>query len=85
MNDVPCGSCTQCCQWGGEDLKPDPSLQAKDNGDCQHLDRILGCTIWEQRPAACRDFDCRNILRAVGNLTLTKIIIAAAKINEKNC
>jgi Fe-S-cluster containining protein len=31
------------------------------DGYCTHIDRTrLGCTIYAQRPAACRGFDCRH-------------------------
>jgi Fe-S-cluster containining protein len=31
------------------------------DGQCSHLDRKThGCTIYQQRPAACRGFDCRG-------------------------
>jgi Fe-S-cluster containining protein len=33
------------------------------NGDCIYLDRATGCTIWERRPASCREFDCRRYFK----------------------
>jgi hypothetical protein len=31
------------------------------DGYCTHIDRAtLGCTIYDQRPATCRGFDCRD-------------------------
>jgi hypothetical protein len=38
-------------------------LKQKDNGDCWYLERGKGCTIWSFRPALCREFDCRTLLR----------------------
>jgi hypothetical protein len=36
-------------------------LRREADGFCTHLDREDGgCTIYEQRPAACREFDCRQ-------------------------
>jgi len=32
-----------------------------DDGYCPHLDRkTLQCTIWEDRPERCRNYDCRS-------------------------
>lgn len=40
----------------------DPYLIRHDrDGYCTHLDRAsLGCTVYHQRPATCRQFDCRS-------------------------
>lgn len=35
-------------------------LRHQENGDCIYLDRESGCTIYERRPAICREFDCRR-------------------------
>lgn len=40
-------------------------LKHKPNGECVYLDD-KGCTIWEQRPAVCRTFDCRALVRKLG-------------------
>jgi hypothetical protein len=48
-----CGSCTMCC-WMlriEELAKPEHSL-------CRHCEAGEGCTIYEVRPAACREFYC---------------------------
>jgi hypothetical protein len=41
-----------------------PYFVARDeDGYCPHLDRkTLLCTIWEDRPERCRNYDCRNEL-----------------------
>jgi Fe-S-cluster containining protein len=43
--------------------KPDfaPTLATKANGDCWYVGES-GCTIYEQRPYVCRQFDCRKWL-----------------------
>lgn len=33
---------------------------ARDDGYCHHNGSDFGCTIYEQRPAPCRRFDCRH-------------------------
>ena len=39
-------------------------LQRRSNGACVHLGG-RGCTVYEQRPAVCRTFDCR-VFAAMG-------------------
>lgn len=72
---VPCNGCTACCQNELLMLHPEfgdnpreyltqkagakDALQQKENGDCIYLGK-QGCTIWERRPAMCREFDCRR-------------------------
>jgi hypothetical protein len=48
-----CGSCTLCCKTVAviELAKPAGSW-------CSHCRRSKGCTIYETRPAGCRDFHC---------------------------
>jgi len=48
-----------------EDYNGQRVLAHKDNGDCVYLDRETGCTIHDDAPAICREFDCRTLLRAV--------------------
>lgn len=39
-------------------------IRHEPDGYCSHVDRrTLGCTIYGQRPAACRGFDCRGDAR----------------------
>jgi Fe-S-cluster containining protein len=71
---VPCGTCNACCTCGYEVevfADDDPSLEAvpssKDgarvlvrnaDGSCRYL--IDGkCSVYDRRPRACREFDCR--------------------------
>jgi Fe-S-cluster containining protein len=74
MADTPlvCGLCRECCV-GPRALEIDePSwlyrtyqkngatlLATGANGDCIYLEKN-GCSIYECRPQACRDFDCRD-------------------------
>ena len=85
--DVPCGSCTKCCEWltpflTSEEvasglypisiMNPDPGMLLENpnigptvamfknkNGGCgMFVDN--NCTIYDNRPIACRQFDCRK-------------------------
>ena len=38
-------------------------LAMKDNCDCVYLDEN-GCSIWEDRPVECRQYDCRQHMRS---------------------
>lgn len=43
------------------DLTVPYRLLADDDGTCVYFDReSLGCSIWQERPKACRNFDCRS-------------------------
>lgn len=90
---INCGKCTQCCQWGGDlhirapltkkeikskKYKHKFSLLAADpiTGNCVYL--IDGkCSIYEDRPSGCKEFDCRDILNDFESRPFGKIIIAA--------
>jgi hypothetical protein len=79
--EVPCNGCTLCCQREILPLHPEHGdkvsdyqvqrmagrwvLAHKPNGDCIYLDRDKGCTIHNRRPAICREFDCRAMVRAI--------------------
>ena len=74
MNGSPliCGLCRECCK-GPRALEINERagkyrtyqargvvlLAQKPNGDCVYL-RDTGCSIYDSRPKACRDFDCRD-------------------------
>lgn len=78
LMEVPCGNCSACCQGDALRMHPemgdDPStyktetiegylcLAHAENGDCIYLERFTGCTIYERRPAVCRELDCRVFL-----------------------
>ena len=36
-------------------------IKVKPSGECVFLERDVGCTIHEKRPAHCRVFDCRGL------------------------
>lgn len=71
---VPCGTCQSCCFHKrvevreGDDLahldtEPDPEtgglkLRKRADGGCIHLGP-KGCSVYEHRPAVCRQYDCR--------------------------
>lgn len=70
--NVPCESCTACCrsiaiqltdseapQYAHERTEADGLVLKKQaNGDCHYLIDNK-CSIYEQRPQACRVYDCR--------------------------
>lgn len=78
--DVPCNGCTLCCNGEAIILNPEQGdrisayhvqrwhglwrLQLRPNGDCVYLGPS-GCTIWKRRPAMCRVFDCRGLVRQI--------------------
>lgn len=41
-------------------------LKRAANGDCVYLDRATGCTIYDRRPAICREFDCAAAYKRLG-------------------
>jgi hypothetical protein len=70
---VPCNGCRECCYHAGVDVYPgrEPTahldivqrdgkwyLRKGEDGACVHLGPH-GCTIYNQRPLACRAYDCR--------------------------
>ena len=75
MSEVSCNGCTACCrnQWVllfpeyGDRVENYDTIEVNghhflnqlDNGDCVYLGEN-GCTIYDVRPAICRDFDCRK-------------------------
>ncbi|SIR02078.1 hypothetical protein SAMN05880590_110160 [Rhizobium sp. RU35A] len=48
-----CGTCTLCC-----DLPEIAALDKPANRLCRHGIAAKGCSIYERRPALCRDFLC---------------------------
>ncbi len=43
------------------DLEQPYLLRKDDDGQCTHIDRATGgCTVYEHRPATCRQYDCRE-------------------------
>ena len=48
-----CGKCNACCRYYDVAELKKPAGQL-----CQHWKKSSGCTIYETRPAACRDFYC---------------------------
>ena len=48
-----CGPCTMCCKVLAVDELAKPAGQA-----CVHVARSGGCTIYAERPQACRTFEC---------------------------
>lgn len=87
IEDVPCGTCTKCCELLAPHLTPDeissgkyplslvnPSTDQlaenpeigpivtifKRNGGGCNMFVDSKCSIYEYRPVACRQFDCRK-------------------------
>lgn len=56
-----CGSCTACCiVLGVKELNKDNYVR------CQHLCHS-GCSIYENRPKSCRDFECLWLMGLFGD------------------
>lgn len=53
MTDATCGSCTMCCKLMGV-----PELDKPPGEWCKHCDPKVGCTIYDDRPESCKDFEC---------------------------
>lgn len=78
IEDVPCGTCTVCCQLLSPHLTPEEIslgkypislvnspdgpvvvlFRKKEGGCAMFIDNK--CSIYEDRPLACRQFDCRK-------------------------
>lgn len=54
MSENRCGDCNGCCS-----LFPVEEINKPRNTLCQYWDN--GCTIYDKRPQACRDYDCGYI------------------------
>lgn len=75
---VPCNGCDECCrgelifihpelgdkasQYKTKVVNGRYALQHQDNDDCVYLIRGKGCSIYERRPAVCRELDCARWL-----------------------
>lgn len=58
-----CGTCTFCCTVLGV-----PELAKAPGERCVHL-TSKGCGIYDERPEACRTFDCSWLKGSVGDMT----------------
>jgi hypothetical protein len=71
----PCGGCTSCCRVGydieltpdeaerlphGEDQDGKPILEKQPDGKTCKMFRDGACSIYPERPLACRVYDCRT-------------------------
>jgi hypothetical protein len=52
-----CGSCTLCCK-----VLSIPELKKRSWEECRHVAPGLGCKIYSERPACCRNFMCGWLL-----------------------
>lgn len=78
ISDVPCGTCTVCCELLSPHLTPEEiesdkypisltqgpngfivALFRNENGSCSMF-KDGKCSIYEDRPKACRQYDCRK-------------------------
>ena len=72
---MKCDLCIACCEAGarvmpefGDDPKDYKTTEVNgatylaldSNGMCIYADPKVGCTIYDNRPAQCRAFDCRE-------------------------
>ncbi len=53
MADRNCGECTLCCKLMGV-----PELKKPSAKWCVSCDQGKGCTVYEERPQSCRNFQC---------------------------
>ena len=102
---IECGTCTACCRpQTSIALTPEERCNYRTNkagtglliikGLCSYVS-AAGCTIYDKRPKACRDYDCRDVsawgvvddkLQALGQPTadeLFKITGATDMIHEQ--
>lgn len=48
-----CGGCTACCTAVAvEELSKPPGVA------CEHIDRAVGCSVYDRRPKGCREWSC---------------------------
>lgn len=92
---VTCGKCNECCKGWNYEITVRPKLTKKEiksklykhrygkldigpDGNCFHMvdDK---CTIYEDRPQICKDFDCRDLLSEFENRVFGRTIISALK------
>lgn len=59
-------------------------LAHKPNRDCIYLDRDKGCTIHADRPVVCREMDCGEVLKAVGEKRLKEMGMHAFVLAAKS-
>lgn len=52
-----CGSCTLCCKILGV-IELDKPI----NKWCEHCIKSVGCSIYDERPNSCKDFECGWLL-----------------------
>jgi uncharacterized cysteine cluster protein YcgN (CxxCxxCC family) len=80
--DLPpldCDGCTACCRgeliyllpheipiYETEMIYGKEAIAHKPNDDCLYLSPV-GCTIHEQKPIKCSDFDCRKLVMRFGD------------------
>lgn len=78
VSNVPCNGCTECCRGPDRQLRVrsgstayktvwingERHLAYGPNNDCLYVGPH-GCTIYEDRPAECRPYDCREVMHDV--------------------
>jgi hypothetical protein len=57
MNSNPCGSCTFCCKNIPSHRQNPEDFELDHNYDCNKLCEN-GCSVYENRPQSCRDYEC---------------------------
>lgn len=86
---VPCNGCVLCCERDtiyihpelGDDsalyetkiMKGKVVLKHKSNGDCIYLTKS-GCSIYERRPAICKEYSCALFVQKTPNKVLRKLV-----------
>lgn len=58
------------------------ALQNKPNGDCIYLGET-GCTIYDRAPAVCRKFDCRKLIKNLGDRAAQRRAVRSGFISKE--
>lgn len=80
MAERQCGSCTMCCKLLAVKELEKPACQW-----CSHVIQGKGCSIYETRPTACREFECAWLQGALPEdwrPDKVKFVVAAASAGD---
>jgi hypothetical protein len=65
MGENKCGECTVCCT-----LSVVKELNKEAGETCKHCISKVGCSIYEERPQDCKDFECAYLQSGTDNVSL---------------
>jgi Fe-S-cluster containining protein len=95
---IDCGSCHGCCHqivlimpsdkpppagWRLDVGAPMSILERKPSGACTYLDPMIGCTIYQNRPAICREFHCGEWFKGTTADLKREILLAGSKADRE--